>query len=374
MADGFTSLSKADANHDADGYLLDANGQRATVGNQAAVLAAIAASRPAAAYGGTTAADEANTAFDARQVEEKRLVEEDRLRNLNPQQRLQEAQVRAGRDEQLQHDQFDFARHESAVRDQFAQHDSDLRDATTFAELAAKKLAYQNDISTQLDTGHFLTKASGLDTTSPDYEKKLGGFLALHPNASGPAVQDFISTNHAKRQLFLAANQAGGAAEFAPGPAQDAYNTHFEKSHDPAEARAVAGNVVKGEEEIQKAREDGLLLPEHVDPESKNSFVNKDGTVDYKKAARILGARRGEVDGLEQKQTRKQVDEARQIIAVYSDITKRAQGGPKAQALYDDAVDFVLQQRLKDKAKAAGQTGAPVAPLPPAGAAALTRF
>lgn len=364
---------KGSPDHDGAGYLLDpATGQRATVGNRAAVLAAIAASRPEPeASTGMTAADEWNAAFDARQRESKLLNEDDRLRNLNPQQRLQEQEVRAGRAERFRQDQFDYARHQDAIHNDHAQKELHLRNATTASELAARKIGSETAISEQLDTAGFLLGQHDIALSDPQYEEKSAANRAAHPHVPPSVVNMHLASVGDKRAGYLKAAQLGGSAEFT-GPAQDAYNEAYQESKDPAFARAKALNTAGGEKFIHEAQKDGLLLPEHLDPNSKNSFVSKDGRVDYEKARTILDNERGKVEGVQIKNNR--ADAAEDLRLFHATAPQPGKPpNPDNDAIHA-AVRARIAQRERDKAAAASGNPNAVAPLPPKGAAALTRY
>lgn len=316
-------------------------------------------------------ADEANAAFDARQQDAALAKEDDRLRNLTPRERLQEREVRIGQEQRFQRDQFGYGQHQDAIRNNLAAQELQLRDASIYSELAARKISSETAIQEKIDTGNFLTGAHSVALDDPQYDEKIAGHLAANPHVPPSVVNSYLSSVSPKRESYIKAAQLGGSAAFEAGPARDAYNESFAQDHDPAKAAVNANNVAKGVAMINQAFKDNLITEDNITPGHKDSFLDKDGKTDYGRATRIIAEATGKVAGLTDKQESKEVDDNRALAVAYADPLKRRD--PQVQALWQGAVNFLAEHQ---KRTAAGAKGAPAVTTGavPAGNDDLTKF
>lgn len=349
--------AQADANHDSEGYLLDASGNRATVGNQAAVLAAIAKSAPGG--GIVTAGDSAvaarDASFSASEAADKAKSDTEALSNMSPKElavrRIQQQDAATQFDQNRADTQDAFAQHQAALHDQHIQDQDTLAQAQGYYDLAERKALTARKISDTTDAANFMTGFHQLTGREPDWEQQVAAGIAANPGAvNDPGVKTLLALGSSVRDHYLAANNQLQKQQTAVTTDQDAL----------IQKHAEAGNLTRADFEGQQTTNpDGTIS---YTPSQKN-FYNPDNTLNRPAVLALAAERAAKNAGQKEDNVL-----LRHNQSVYESLTKiKATGGDLTaddEARRVQAGDYISQHGAGKPSTVTGAPAAAPSPTP----------
>lgn len=318
-AQGFTRLSNADANHDAEGYLLDASGQRATVGNSAAVTGAINASIVSAR---DSAVEEQKARLEAERAAKAsaaRTIPFEQFRNMSPREQKEAIAYNAMAGDA---DRLEFSKTQAAADNVLRQHADTLNQATGYYDMALKKANYVRETKRTVDAADFLTAFSNSTDHSPAAVAKM---LAKTPLAAhDPSVQSMLGQVHSDSQLS---------------------------------AQLQKTEASQHENEYANAYQKNLLMPDDVKPydpaNPEASIFDADGTTNHPRAVRRI------IENSSKQYTAKaahdDMNAARGVVTAFAGIQKERALTPAEARANENALAVIGAgtQTAKGKAEAA---------------------
>lgn len=247
-----------------------------------------------------------------------------------------------------------LAERRNSVDETIKTHRDALDQAKGYYDLAANLTTMQTATEQKLDAADFLSGVSNISHTDPDYENKIATLAAKFPTAGNdPAVKEILGVKHQARGAYTESLQKGGAYEFEQdSPAFHKFNDIYGQTGDINQARAAAGNIHQGEQEVRKAKAAGFITDEDIyaDPEKttvKPELHDEQGYLHYNKLQDLAAQRAGEI-GKPMKQEEAAINRDREFI---TKLAGRAEdlkdSDPTTFQLYRNAQNRILQYESK---------------------------